>query len=239
MNKKIQYLLFPKRCVACDKVLDFGRYKYGFCKKCKNKITYAYEPVCKVCGKVIIDSNGELCNDCMGKKHYFLQAKGVYVYEGPIKGVMYRFKYSNRRCYKYTFARDIVRVHGKWLRGIRIDAIIPVPMYKKKQRKRGYNQAALIAEALAKEIGVVCYSKIVSRNRDTTPMKGLSDTQRQKNLKNAFNFSQKGLQLERVLLIDDIYTTGATMDSVAKVLRDAGVKEVYGLCMCVGKGYSH
>ena len=79
----------------------------------------------------------------------------------------------------------------------------------------------------------------ISRNRDTTPMKGLSDTQRQKNLKNAFNFSQKGLQLERVLLVDDIYTTGATMDSVAKVLRDAGVKEVYGLCMCVGKGYSH
>ena len=69
-------------------------------------------------------------------------------------------------------------------------------------------------------------------------MKGLSDTQRQKNLKNAFNFSGKGLQLKRVLLIDDIYTTGATLDSVAKVLHDAGVKEVYGLCMCVGKGYS-
>lgn len=238
MNSKIQYLLFPKRCVVCDKVLDFGHYRYGFCKKCKSEITYAYEPVCKVCGKVIIDSNGEMCNDCMVKKHYFSQSKGVYVYEGPIKGSMYRFKYNNRRGYKYTFARDIVRIHGDWLRNIRVDGIIPIPMYYKKLRKRGYNQAALIAGALSKEIGVPCYEKIVSRNRDTTPMKGLSDTQRQKNLKNAFNFSQKGLQLKRVLLIDDIYTTGATMDSVARVLREAGVKEVYGLCMCVGKGYS-
>lgn len=79
MNKKIQYLLFPRRCVACDMVLDFGRYKYGFCKKCKNKITYAKEPVCKVCGKVIIDNNGERCNDCIKKKHYFLQSK-EYMY---------------------------------------------------------------------------------------------------------------------------------------------------------------
>ena len=239
MNKTIQYLLFPKRCIGCDKVLDFGRYKYGVCKKCKSKITYAYEPVCKVCGKVIIDGNGELCDDCTGKKHYFLQSKGVYVYEGPIKGSMYRFKYNNRRSYKHTFARDIVRIHGDWIRSIRIDAVVPIPMYNKKRRKRGYNQAELIARALSKEIGVPCYDKIVTRSRDTTPMKGLSDTQRQKNLKNAFNFSQKGLQLKRVLLIDDIYTTGATMDSVARILREAGIKEVYGLCICVGKGYSH
>ena len=239
MNKKIQYLLFPRRCVACDMVLDFGRYKYGFCKKCKNKITYAKEPVCKVCGKVIIDNNGERCNDCIKKKHYFLQSKGVYVYEGPIKGSMYRFKYNNRRGYRFTFARDIVRLRGDWIKSTRIDAILPIPMYYKKRRRRGYNQAQLIAEALSREIGIPCYAKLVTRIRDTTPMKGLSDTERQKNLKNAFNFSQKGLQLERVLLIDDIYTTGATMDSVAKVLLDSGIIEVYGLCMCVGKGYSH
>ena len=239
MNSKIQYLLFPKRCALCDKVLDFGRYKYGVCKKCKDKVTYAYEPVCKKCGKVIIDSNKEMCDDCISKRHYFVQSKGVYVYEGLIKGSMYRFKYNNRRDYKYAFVRDIVRIHGEWLRGIRVDAIVPIPMYYKKERKRGYNQAQLIADALSREIGLPCLNKIVSRNRDTTPMKGLSDTQRQKNLKNAFNFSKKGLQLRRVLLIDDIYTTGSTMDSVAKVLLDAGVKEVYGLCMCVGKGYSH
>lgn len=239
MNKKVQYLLFPKRCAFCDKVLDLGRYEYGSCRKCKNKIVYATEPVCKVCGKVIVDGNGELCHDCTKKKHYFVQSKGVYVYEGLVKGSMYRFKYGNRRGYKHTYVRDIVRMYGKWIKSLNIDAIIPIPMYIKKLRKRGYNQAQLVADALGREINVPSYNNIVTRYRDTTPMKGLSDTQRQKNLKNAFNFSQKGLQLRRVLLIDDIYTTGTTMDCVARVLLDAGIKEVYGLCMCVGKGYSH
>ena len=238
MKRIISALLYPARCVACDNVLDYSRYKIGFCKKCYKKVKYAIEPVCRKCGKVIDDYNKEFCLDCQNKKHYFIQSKGVYVYEGNMKQSMYRFKYSNRRCYKYTFSRDILRVHGRWIQSLNVDGIVPVPMYRKKQKIRGYNQAELIADQLSREIKIPLYSDIVYRTRKTIPMKGLSDTQRQKNLKNAFNFSGKGLQLKRVLLIDDIYTTGATLDSVDKVLRDAGVKEVYGLCMCVGKGYS-
>ncbi|MCR4611258.1 MAG: ComF family protein [Lachnospiraceae bacterium] len=238
MNNIFRHLIFPDRCVACDKVLDFNRRKRGFCEECARDIRYAIEPVCKMCGKSIVDSNGELCEDCRRRRHYFVQSKGVYVYEGGIKSAMYRFKYSNRRCYKYTFSRDAVLMHSSWIKDRRIDAIVPVPMYPKKKRQRGYNQAEVIAVQLSKELDIPVYCDIVTRNRLTTPMKGLNDKERQKNLKNAFNFCKKGLQLKRVLLVDDIYTTGSTLDSVAKVLLEGGIKEVYGLCLCVGRGYS-
>lgn len=238
MKRIIRGILFPVRCVSCDKVLDYNRITIGFCRKCFKKIRYAYEPVCKKCGKVINDSSKEYCLDCQNRTHFFIQSKGVYVYEGNIKKSMYRFKYSNRRCYRYTFSREIIKQQGRWIKSLELDGIVPVPMYKKKKKIRGYNQAELIARQLSCDTGIPLYDDIVYRTRKTIPMKGLSDTQRQKNLKNAFNFSKKGLQLKRVLVIDDIYTTGATLDSVAKVLQDAGVKEVYGLCMCVGKGYS-
>ncbi len=238
MNNILIKLLYPPRCVSCDQVLDASRYKVGFCRECGRKVRFALEPVCKVCGKVLSDSNLELCHDCRKKKHVFLQSKGVYVYEGGIKGAMYRFKYNNRRCYKYTFAKDTRRLLGDWIKSLNVDGIVPVPMYNKKKRKRGYNQAEVFARQLSKELSVPIYAEIVIRNRKTKPMKGLSDTERQKNLKNAFNFCEKGLQLKRVLIIDDIYTTGATLDAVAKVLLEGGIKEVYGLCLCVGRGYS-
>lgn len=238
MFSNIKYLLFPKRCPFCDEVLALERYDAGICPSCKPKIHYALEPVCKICGKVIADENGELCNDCSKKRHFFKQSKGVYVYEGPVKGAMYRFKYNNMRCYVDTFTKDSLRTHERWIRYHNIDAIIPVPMYCSKKRKRGYNQAEVLARGLSKNLNTPMYTDIVVRSRSTAPMKGLSDTMRQKNLKNAFNYVEKGIQLERVLVVDDIYTTGTTLDSVAKVLLDAGVKEVYGLCLCVGRGYS-
>ena len=238
MNNIFKSSLYPLRCLSCDEVLDFGMYRFGFCRNCAKEIRFAYEPVCKICGKVIEDENGELCSDCKKKKHYFTQSKGVYVYEGGIKAMMYRFKYGNRRCYRYIFARDIIRLHGAWIKAHKIEAIVPVPMYKRKKRLRGYNQAEVIASRLSKEIGIPMYPDMVCRNRPTVPMKGLNDIQRQKNLKNAFNFNKKGLLLERVLIIDDIYTTGTTLDEVAKALLDGGVREVYGLCLCVGRGYS-
>ena len=237
MNNIIPYLLYPKKCVSCDEALDFARYRYGFCVRCAREIKYACEPVCKICGKVLSSDNDELCLDCSRVKHFFVQCKGVYVYQGGIKAAMYRFKYNNRRCYKYTFTKDIIRRYGAWIKTNRIEAIVPVPMYKSKKLRRGYNQSEIIAAQLSKEVGIPMYPDVVVRNRPTTPMKGLSNIERQKNLKNAFNFCEKGLQLRKVLVIDDIYTTGATIDAVAKALLQGGVIEVYGLCVCVGRGY--
>ncbi len=229
---------YPRRCVLCDELLEVNS-KAGVCPSCKGKLRFAIEPVCKKCGKPLRSENDELCVDCTVKNHAFVQSKGIYIYEGKIKGSMYRFKYSNRRCYKYVFAKDAIKLWGRWICYNKIEAVIAVPMYAKKKRRRGYNQAEVFGKELAEEIGVPFFSDVVVRNRNTIPMKGLSESQREKNLKNAFNFVGKGIQLKRVLVVDDIYTTGATLDSVAKCLRNAGIESVFGMCICVGKGYLH
>ncbi len=151
-----------------------------------------------------------------------------------MKLAMYRFKYANRRCYARIFANQALRDYGKWLKDIGVEVIIPVPMFKKKIRSRGYNQAAVFARAMSQVTGLSVDDRAVRRIVDTKPMKELNNMQRRTNLKEAFRLSAKSLPYTKVLVVDDIYTTGATMDQVAAVLKAGGVSEVYGLCVCTG-----
>ena len=113
--------------------------------------------------------------------------------------------------------------------------IIPVPMYKKKQRQRGYNQAETLAKEIGKKLSLPVDAKYLKRVRPTIPQKELGKKEREINLKNAFKTSENAVKLEKVLLIDDIYTTGVTMDEAAKALLRSGVKEVRFLVLCTGK----
>lgn len=234
--KRIKEVLFPRRCICCDKVLDSESSEYGFCRTCEPKIVRASEPVCKKCGKVLTDDTDEYCRDCGVTRHFFNEGRGVYVYTNSLKAGMYRFKYGNRRCYSKFFAKDAVDIWGEWLLKKRVDAIIPVPMYRDKQKLRGYNQADVFAKALSKITGIEVESNLITRMRDTAPMKGLEGAERKANLKSAFKIVKSDVRLRRVLIVDDIYTTGTTIDYVAFLLKKAGVDEIYCLYVCVGRG---
>lgn len=192
--------------------------------------------VCMKCGKVIASNFREYCGDCEKRSHYFDQGKALYLYTGEMKNAMYRFKYSNRRCYAKIFAKEAARVYGGFINQRQIEAIIPVPMYKRKCRKRGYNQAEVFANALSKEIGLIVYPNYIKRIRDTKPLKLLNRHERCQNLQNAFKLSDNKVKLRKVLLVDDIYTTGSTMDEMARVLKADGVEQIYCLCICTGEG---
>ncbi len=228
-------LLYPKRCVACDKVLLKNEKEIGFCKKCIGQIKLTGSSVCFKCGKPLEDDREELCPDCENTKHYFSQAKALYRYTGLMKPAMYRFKYSNRRCYGKVFGAHAVRLQGKWIKENKIEAIVPVPMYKPKERRRGYNQATVFAKALGEQTGLPVLDKVVRRENDTVAMKQLSGAKRKKNLLNAFILGENDVQFRKVLIVDDIYTTGTTMDEVSKTLLNGGVKEIFGLCVCIGQ----
>lgn len=227
-------ILYPKRCAGCDQVLDSKEKNLGFCRECSSQIRLTGQYTCFCCGKPLKDKTDEFCTDCMGKSHSFNQNKTVFCYSGPMKISMYRFKYGNRRCYGRTFAAMAQREYGRWIRDKKIEAIIPVPMYKKKVRQRGYNQAEAFAKCLSKVTGIPQDTNLVARIHDTRPMKELDGMQRKANLQKAFTLNESGKIYNRVLVVDDIYTTGATMDQVAALLKSAGVKEVYGLCVCTG-----
>ena len=212
-------------------------YGQKICPDCNKKLIYIKEPACKKCGKRLENEWQEYCSDCVRKQHYFLQGKGVFSYQKEMKLSMYRFKYSNRREYALFYADAAALRFGEWIRRRKIDVIVPVPMYPRKKRSRGYNQAEVFAKELSRITGIVMENKMVRRLKNTSPLKALSEKQRKDNLKGAFQVDANIVKYSKILLVDDIYTTGTTVDAVAEVLQKAGVKEVYFLSICIGEGY--
>lgn len=172
--------------------------------------------------------------DCGRKKHAFLQGKALWVYEEGIRESIYRFKYRDRREYAGVYASELAVRYGGWIKRQGIQAIVPVPLHKKRKRKRGYNQAELLAKELGRLLEIPVDTGLLVRVRDTKPQKTLNDIERKNNLKEAFKTTQNIVQLNYILVVDDIYTTGSTLDAAAKALTDAGAKGVYTCCISIG-----
>lgn len=232
--EEIVSLVFPRRCPVCDEVLMAGKY---ICEDCRKKLCFIKEPVCKKCGKTLEREQQEYCSDCVRKKHFFVQGKAVFAYQKEMKKSMYRFKYSNKREYADFYAAEAAKLYSGWVKHREIEVIVPIPMYFWKKRRRGYNQAEVFARRLGKQLHIPVTGKIVKRIRNTRPQKELNDVERKENLKKAFKIAPDIVKYRKILLVDDIYTTGSTMDAVAEVLLEAGVKEVYFICVCIGRGY--
>ena len=227
--KRLIKAFYPDVCPNCDKVIG----RVGLCVDCKGTFRVLKQPICGVCGRTMSE-DGFLCEECKRIEHYFKRNVSVFEYRGDIKESIYRFKYGNMRCYAEFFATEAVKRYGKLLKSWKIDAIVPVPMYKPKQRKRGYNQAEEFARALARASGIKMDNKLIVRSKDTLPMKTLSKQQRYENLLKAFKVNKDRLKYKRVMVVDDIFTTGSTIDACARALKKCNIETVYGLCIASG-----
>lgn len=226
-------IFFPRRCPVCDKLLLYGS---DICPECEKKVPYIKEPSCKKCGKALSDERKEYCDDCGRKKHYFKQGKAVFSYQKGMKLSMYRFKYANRREYASYYARVAKEQWGDWIKRRGIEAIVPVPMYAGKKRARGYNQAEVFARSLGEQMNLPVETGVIYRVKNTVPQKELNERQRKDNLKGAFQLRVNIVKCSKILLVDDIYTTGSTVDAMAKCFLDAGIEEIYFLSVCIGEG---
>lgn len=229
---KILEILYPKTCVFCGKVQ-----KTQVCSACREKIRYIKEPRCKKCGKPIRYSDKELCTDCKENKHYYEQGKNIWLHKGPVRWSIYQFKYHNRRIYGCFYAEEMYRLYGQKMKEWGIERIIPVPLYKKRQKSRGYNQSTIVAKHLGKLAGIPVDTKSVVRIRNTKPQKELKGKERKQNVKDAFQLTKYHVTDENVLLIDDIYTTGNTIDAVAKVLTEKAGCKVFFFTISIGQGF--
>ena len=135
-------LVYPPRCPICDRVTVPECVP---CRRCAEAVRLAVEPVCKRCGKPLDDERTEFCLDCGKRRHAYCQGKAVFVYQGNIRQSMYRFKYANRREYAAYYAREAAALYQDWVFKNQIEVIVPVPMYRWKKRRRGYNQAETFA----------------------------------------------------------------------------------------------
>jgi ComF family protein len=154
-----------------------------------------------------------------------------------VRWSVYQFKYYNRRIFAEYYAKEWWRIYGDKLREWEIDVIIPIPLHRKRRRKRGYNQSEILAEELGKRCNVPVEHHSVVRVVNTRPQKELNDKERKKNLTQAFRVTNHWKKAKNVLLIDDIYTTGNTIDSVAQILKQKGAEKVYFLTISIGQGF--
>ena len=232
-------LLFPKKCAVCSNILSSK--DKGFCHTCLEKVEYVKEPKCMHCGKPIEDEKEEYCQNCKGKKSFIKKGEALYVYNDAMKKAIENFKYQGVVENSQIFIDDLLEKKGSQIREKEIDLIIPIPIHKKRMRYRGFNQAQVLAKALAREMQLDFDEEILLRIENTRPQKKLGDEERIKNLKKAFGLSKdakKRLQgKRRILLVDDIYTTGTTLETCGKLLKSIGVEEIYSLCLCIGKDY--
>ena len=150
---------------------------------------------------------------------------------------IYRFKYHFERCHASFFAGEILKVHGKEILSLHPEVLVPVPVHKKKLKKRGYNQAAELAKALSERLGIPADETLLLRGRNTTPQKKLTPEERKNNLKTAFLSGQNRVNYKSAMLVDDIYTTGATIEACTECLHNMGISEVFYTSICIGKGY--
>jgi ComF family protein len=229
--ERLVTLLFPRRCPFCDKVVPYGTLVHPTCLK---KVDYADRyNTCLKCGKPMRDSDDEYCRDCLNTAHVFDRGFSLYIYR-TVSGAVYRFKYGGRQEYADFFAKDTVRHLGAAIRAMNIDMIVPVPLHRKRQNVRGYNQAYVLARAIGTEMGILVSEKTVKRVRNTIPQKKLDAAGRCANLKRAFIVNGNDVKLKKILIIDDIYTTGATVDHIAWQLKKSGASEVCVLTLSIG-----
>lgn len=225
-------LIFPQRCLLCDELLELA--DEIVCHRCDLSRFLIDSNTCKKCGRPIslID---DYCSDCKDKTSYFDRGMALLKYEGILHSSMYRLKYGNRKDVGYQLGRLIGVTYKQAIESLQIERLIPIPLHKDRYKNRGYNQATLIAKGIANVLDIPIDINLLKRTKNTKPQSGLGIRERQNNLKTAFQLT-KEIECHRVMLIDDIYTTGSTINTCAHILKEAGVHQVYFMVAAIAMG---
>lgn len=224
--------VLPAQCLLCrlasnDKLI---------CEHCQ-KTLMIKRPCCQRCG-LSLAAYQAFCGNCLQHPHLFTQLHAVADYQPPYPYLIKKFKYAKQLIYGELLGELLSKslqqnISKQQL--AEINYLLPIPLYKQKHRQRGFNQAQILASTLAKQLQIPLLLKAVERNKQTKAQEGLSLQKRKKNLKDAFSITckqQNKLSGSYIVLIDDVVTTGATVNSLCSVLFQAGVKRIDVWCIC-------
>lgn len=228
-TKLIRYIL-PNRCLLCGKVIDS---ECSVCADCFEKITFITKPYCQHCGTPFISSlcqdENMVCVECLTKKDNFRLCRAAIEYDEFSKQLLLNFKFADHIENKNIFAKWLL-LAGKDIIAAGVDMIIPVPLHYTRLLKRKYNQSAILAKEFSILTGVPAEYHVLKKIRRTLPQSKCNGAERKLNVKNAFNVVHpEKIKGKRIVLIDDIFTTGSTMKECAKMLLKAGAKSVDAL----------
>ena len=228
-NLLINFIL-PPVCPVCNNPVDEP---HMLCAKCFAKLNFITKPYCEKCGYPFeFDIKGDMiCGHCLKQNPPYHKARSVFVYDEGSKKLILPFKHADRTDLTHVLSQFLLRSYGPFIS--ESDVIIPIPLHMTRLLMRRYNQAALLANRLAHITHKRYLPNVLKRKRATSSQGHLSFAQRQKNVRNAFTVVRPELiRDQKVLLIDDVMTTGATVSECTKVLLNAGAKSVDVLTLC-------
>ena len=223
--------LFPRRCPVCGEIVSPPGWQV--CRDCFPKLLFVEPPVCMKCGKSVEDESEAFCRDCAAGEKSFEYGVALLNYDDVMRRAVSRIKYNNQREYIKPFAKMFWMRWGRTIAEMEADCLVPVPLHRSRYRRRGFNQAELLARELGALSGIPVRTDILFRERKTEAQKELTPDQRIRNLQKAFRADPEKVDVSSVILVDDIYTTGSTAEACTRALKEAGVGKVYTACLCI------
>lgn len=222
----VLHILFPRTCFSCGADLPCGD-KSALCAACQTQIQRPGPLICRRCGTVLPDG-GAYCFNCRGSKAKTFKCsmiRSAYLFNPQVRALIHAFKYQGYSYLADYLGQGMAREFARYSDFPPIDWVIPVPLHPKKLKARGYNQSQLLAEVFCRNTGLCLQTDALRRRADTRSQAKLNRKERLQNMAGAFEASHT-VKGKRVLLIDDVATTGATLEGCAEALKKAGAKQV-------------
>lgn len=235
-------IIYPQRCHICmDFLDDTHRENPDLCNTCFTSFKDITHPFCSICGipfKSKVEED-HLCEKCLVKRPFYDEIRAPYLYEESLMKAIQRMKYSGKSYIVKSVGPLLGIFAKKWINDITEDMIIiPVPLHKKRLKQRGFNQSVLLAKVISPMLSVETDFFTLKRIKHTDSQTGLNLKQRKKNMKGAFEVSgKKNIKDKKIILVDDVATTGNTINECARVLKKAGCKKVSGLVLARTPAY--
>jgi len=225
--------IYPPMCASC------GEPGFRLCAECQSKIKFIKGKRCAVCGEPLVGTVA-VCASCRTKPPAYTAMRNLALYEGVIRECIHAIKYDHNQGLGEFFSDQLAALVDE--AGWKPDLVMPVPLSARRFAERGYNQAASLAKPLALQLGVRYHPFGIERTRDTPSQVGLSGEARRQNVTGAFKALPEVVAGKQVLIVDDVMTTGSTMEACAQALKDAGAGAVF--CLTLGRfavrtGISH
>lgn len=242
---RLMDLIYPPRCGIChaflgkNGLIHDGK-ELDLCRSCRDSFVEVASPLCPFCGRPFSSGNGEdhACAECLVIAPHFDSARAPYVYDGLLMTAIHDLKYARKTYLARSLGPLLASFAASWLGGFKGLLVMPVPLHPKKLRERNFNQSLLLARHVASKLDADLDFLSLRRLRFTQPQTRLTGDERKRNVRKAFGVVEAaGLKGRTILLIDDVATTGSTLNECARVLKKAGASGVF--CLTLARTATH
>ncbi|MEN6621748.1 MAG: ComF family protein [Smithella sp.] len=220
-------IIFPPQCLACTEIINQPAKKH-FCSDCFEKINFITDNFCPICGMpyLVNPAGRHVCGSCLENKPYYCQARAVAAFETVIMDTVHKFKYGRNISTGHALGSFMADFAFPDFDFSEFSLLIPVPLHVNRLRERGFNQSLLLANQIGRKYKLPVDFSLLKRSKSTLTQTGLNKAEREKNVKGAFTVVDgEKIKGKKIILIDDVFTTGATINECAKVLFKAGAQK--------------